>query len=143
MTGLESEVDRYSVNAWDLMGIRKGDGKTLDAADSGRTFTSRIASWSAVHRWFILLVSVVVIVLAFLSISLIGADTRDDDTGMGESGRGTDLLRERFNTAAARPQGVDRTRHEGVIFSSTSLVANDPLFKDAVESEILRIRDVP
>ena len=71
----------------------------MSSANTGQTFTARIAYWSAVHPWLIVLASVVVIVLAVLSIAFVGAELRDDDSGLGESGRGTELLIERFNAA--------------------------------------------
>ena len=115
----------------------------MGTPQTGQTFTSRIAYWSAVHRWLILAASALVIVLAVLSIGMVGADTRDDESGVGESGQGTDLLRERFNTAAATPETTSRTRREGVIFSSASLEVDDPRFRDAVDSTIQSIRELP
>ena len=114
----------------------------LSNARTGQTFTSRIAYWSAVYRWLIMLASVIVIVLAVLSIGMVVADTRDDDGGVGESGRGTDLLREWFNSASAAPI-ESRTRYEGMIFSNPSFNVNDSQFRDAVVSTVQSIRDVP
>jgi len=92
----------------------------------------------------IVLASAIVIVLAVLSIAFVGADLRDDDGGVGESGRGTELLRERFNTAPSVAQSEIRIRRrEGVIFSNPSLDANDPLFRDTVAATIQSIRDIP
>ena len=115
----------------------------LNSAIIGRSFTSRVAYWSASHRWLIMAASATVIVMAFLSIAFVGADTRDDDAGVGESGRGSELLGERFNSSAATTQPARRTRREGVIFSNPSLDAGDPLFRDTVASTIQVIRDVP
>ena len=84
----------------------------MRSSNTGRTFTARIAYWSAVHRWLIVLASAIVIVLAVLSIGFVGADIRDDDSGVGESGKGTELLRQRFNSAPTTPI-VSRTRREG------------------------------
>ncbi len=93
----------------------------MSSANTGHTFTARVAYWSAAHRWLILLAAAVVIVLAFLSILYIGAETRDDDSGVGESGRGSELLGERFNTPRYASRTTSSSRHEGVIFSSPSL----------------------
>lgn len=112
----------------------------LSSADAGQTFTSRIAYWSAVHRWLILLASAIVIVLALLSIVFVGADIRDDSGGVGESGLGADLVQDRFNSAPADPQEDGRTRREGVIFSNPSLDASDPLFRDTVVAVATGIR---
>ena len=113
------------------------------SANIGRSFTSRLAYWSASHRWLIMVASAIVIVLAVLSIGLVGSDIRDDEGGVGESGQGSELLRDRFSSAPADPQETKRTRHEGVIFSNPSLDANDPLFRDTVVSTIQSIRDFP
>ena len=112
---------------------------------SGLSFTARIAHWSAVHYWLILLASVIAIVLAVLSISMIGAEIRDDDGGgVGESGKGSKLMGERFTPSpSAIAEKVDRTRNEGIIFSNPSLDANDPLFEAAVNSVMATLREVP
>ena len=84
----------------------------LGSANIGRSFTSRVSYWSASHRWLIMAGSATVIVGAFLSIAFVGADIRDDDGGVGESGRGSELLGERFNSGTAIPQNAERTRRE-------------------------------
>lgn len=110
---------------------------------SGQSFTSRISYWSARHLWLIMAASIMVIVGAYLSIAFVGADIRDDDGGVGESGRGSELLGERFNSGAATTRNVNRTRREGVIFSNPTLDADDPLFRDTVASTVQMIRDIP
>ncbi|MDE0720864.1 MAG: hypothetical protein OSB75_09960, partial [Dehalococcoidia bacterium] len=108
----------------------------MSSTPPGLSFTARIAHWSAVHHWLILLASVIAIVLAVLSISMIGAEIRDDEGGgVGESGKGSKLMGERFAPSpSAIAEKVDRTRNEGIIFSNPSLDANDPLFEAAVNS---------
>ena len=115
----------------------------MDNANVGRSFTSRVSYWSAGHRWLIMAASAAVIVGAFLSISFVGADTRDDNGGVGESGKGSELLGERFNSGTATSQIVRRTRREGVIFSNPSIETDNPLFRNTVESTIQVIRDLP
>ena len=117
----------------------------MSSTPSGLSFTARIAHWSAVHHWLILLASVIAIVLAVLSISMIGAEIRDDDGGgVGESGKGSKLMGERFTSStSAIAEKVDRTRNEGIIFSNPSLDANDPLFEAAVNSVMATLREVP
>ena len=120
-----------------------GIGEILSSTNTGQTFTSRIAYWSGVHRWLIMLASVMVIVVAVLSIAFVGADIRNGDGGVGESGQGSELLQDRFNSASAASETHSHTRHEGVIFSNPSLDANDPLFRETVVSTIQSIRDLP
>ena len=117
----------------------------MGSTPSGLSFTGRIAHWSAVHHWLILLASVIAIVLAVLSISLSGAEIRDDEGGgVGESGKGSKLMGERFAPSpSAIAEKVDRTRNEGIIFSNPSLDANDPLFEAAVNSVMATLREVP
>ena len=117
----------------------------MSSTTSGLSFTARIARWSAVHHWLILLASVMAIVLAVLSISMIGAEIRDDDGGgVGESGKGSKLMGERFApSSSADAESAADTRREGIIFSNPSLDANDQLFKDAVSSVMATIREIP
>ena len=112
---MSSEFGRKSVDLVPSTEDRtsKGERWILDNANIGRSFTSRVAHWSARHRWLIMAASVAVIVGAFLSISFVGADTRGDDAGVGESGQGNELLHERFNSAPADTLETRRTRNEG------------------------------
>ncbi|MDA1128678.1 MAG: MMPL family transporter [Chloroflexi bacterium] len=115
----------------------------MDSGSTGQTFTSKIALWSAVHRWPMMAASAIAIMLAVLSIALVGSELRDDQAGVGESGQGSELLNERFNSGAANTETAEITRREGVIFSNPSLDADDPLFKDTVASTMQAIRDLP
>ena len=114
----------------------------MSSVATGSSFTGRIAHWSAVHRWLILLAAVLVIVLAVLAIGMVGTDTRDDEGGVGESGRGSELLNERFAPGPAF-ESTSHTRLERVIFSNPSLDANDPLFMEAVAAAVQTIKNVP
>ena len=115
----------------------------MSSANTGLSFTARLAHWSAVHRWITLLATVIVIVLAVFSIIAVGTETRDDDSGVGESGKGSALLNERFAADPSATQPARRTRREGVIFSNPSLDANDPRFVETVESAMQSFRDLP
>ncbi len=108
------------------------------------SFTARIATWSARHRWWVLLASAIVIVLAVLALMAVGTETRDDEEGVGESGQGQRLLEERFRSSAPS-EGEQRasTRNEGVIFSNPSLDVDDPLFRQTVETAMASIRSLP
>ena len=115
----------------------------MSSANTGLSFTAWLAHWSAVHSWIILLATVIVIVLAVFSIIAVGTETRDDDSGVGESGKGSALLNERFAADPSATQPARRTRREGVIFSNPSLDANDPRFVETVESAMQSFRDLP
>ena len=84
----------------------------MSSANTGLSFTAWLAHWSAVHSWIILLATVIVIVLAVFSIIAVGTETRDDDSGVGESGKGSALLNERFaaDPSAPSPPGEPDVR---------------------------------
>ena len=110
----------------------------------GRTFTSRIAIWSAAHHWPVLIASILVVVAAFFSIAIVGADLRDEsEGGVGESGEGSALLREAFQAEAAAAEPAERARQEGVLISNHSLNAADPDFRAAVAGIMEKVRAVP
>ena len=82
------------------------------------SFTARIAHWSAVHRWIILLATVLVIVLAVLAIGFVGTETRDDGGGVGESDEGSELLNERFAPDHYASESASHTRRASVILAT-------------------------
>lgn len=84
-----------------------------------------------------------VIVLAVLALGAVGTETRDDGEGVGESGEGSRLLDERFQTSAPAGEQTSSIRNEGVIFSNPSLDVDDPVFRQTVDSAIGSIRSVP
>lgn len=90
----------------------------------------------------LLAASVLVVTLAFLSISCVGAETRsDDEGGVGESGQGSALLRELFQSATAHT--TEDTRQDGIIFSNPSLEFGDTDFKATARSTLQDIRGLP
>tara|TARA_B100001179_G_scaffold128027_1_gene91771 strand:+ start:1015 stop:3225 length:2211 start_codon:yes stop_codon:yes gene_type:complete len=107
------------------------------------SFTARIAHWSAVHRWIILLATVLVIVLAVLAIGFVRTETRDDGGGVGESGEGSELLNERFASEPDASESASHTRHASVIFSNPSLNADSLAFKETVDSTMQAVRNLP
>ncbi len=116
----------------------------MSSAITGQTFTARTAIWSARHRWPVLAASIVVIALAFLAIVSLGAELRDEEEGgVGESGQGSALLRERFHTEIAATQASANTRQDGVIFSNPSVDVEDPAFRSTVASAMSAIRELP
>jgi len=107
------------------------------------SFTARIAHWSAVHRWIILLAAVLVIVLAVLAIRFVGTETRDDGGGVGESGEGSEILNERFASDRDASESASHTRRASVIFSNPSLNADSLAFKETVDSTMQVVRNLP
>ena len=117
---------------------------TVDGSDL--SFTGRMASWSARHRWWVLASSAVVIVLAMVVIIGIGTETRDDDEGVGESGKAVKLMDERFRLAPVQPAADEHriaTRTERLIFSNPSLNVDSPVFRSAVETTIQLLEALP
>ena len=110
---------------------------------AGLSFTARIAGWSARHRWPVLAASATVIFLAVVAIIAIGTDLRDDDEGVGESGKAVELMEERFRSEPV--PDVDRVprRTERLIFSNPSLQVDDPLFRSTVDTAIKDLRALP
>lgn len=78
--------------------------------------------------------------LAVLAIGFVGTDITDNGGGVGESGKASELLNERFAPDPAATQPATHTRRERLIFSNPSLDANDPLFMETVASTIQAIR---
>ncbi|MDA1348710.1 MAG: MMPL family transporter [Chloroflexi bacterium] len=111
------------------------------------TFTAGIARWSARNKWITLAASAVAIVLAVLSIMFVGTEMRDDDGGVGDSGKAYELRRERFKSAPApTPAPGERhvaTRLERLVVSNLSLDAEHTDFKRVVDGLIEKIRALP
>ena len=129
-------------------GRSSGDGGPQQGAANGLTlsFTARIAGWSARHRWPVLAASAVVIFLAVVAMIAVGTDTRDDDEGVGESGKAVKLMDERFRSAPVPPVDDEPRvprRSARLIFSNPSMDVDDPLFRSTVESTIKELRILP
>ena len=107
------------------------------------SFTARIAGWSTRHRWRVLAASAVFIFLAVVVMIAIGTETRDDDEGVGESGKAVKLMEERFRSEPVPDEPRVPTRTERLIFSNPSLEVDDPLFRSTVESTINDLRALP
>ena len=107
------------------------------------TPTARIASWSARRHWLVLAASVAVFILAMLSIIAVGTETRDDDEGVGDSGKASKLMRERFRSEPSSTEIRQPTRTEEIIFSNPSLDVDDSTFRSTVQAVVDELRDSP
>ncbi len=104
------------------------------SGESGLSFTGRIASWSARHKWWVVAGSVLVLVLAIFVMSSV--ETKElDYNGEGESGIGFDLVEDRFDVVAVPT--------EQLVFSSSSLSVDDPVFRSTVEGLVQDLRALP
>ncbi len=83
------------------------------------------------------------IVLAVLAIGFVGTETRDDGGGVGESGKGSELLNERFAPDRDASESAGHTRRASVIFSNPSLTADSLAFKETVDSTMQAVRNLP
>ena len=110
---------------------------------SALTVTARVATWSARHRWWVLTASLAVIAFAFVAIIAVGTETRGDDEGVGESGKGDKLLSERFRAEPSPDEVRMPTRTERIIFSNPSLDVGDPAFRTVVETTVQKVSAVP
>jgi len=65
-------------------------------ASGGKSFTSRIAMWSARHRKAVAIAWVLVVVVALGACSVMEANTDVDQAPPGEAGEAVDLFEDRF-----------------------------------------------
>jgi uncharacterized membrane protein YdfJ with MMPL/SSD domain len=100
------------------------------------SFTGRIASWSANHRWWVIATSAIMLILAVLASSTFEVKLLDDnDIAEGESGEAMRLLDERFGESGAPT--------EQLVFSHPSLDVSDPTYRSTVSDLIQELRDMP
>ena len=80
--------------------VKQDERSTLDT--STLSFTGRIAKWSARHRWWVIVASVLALVMAmFVSTALETKLLDDNEITEGESGEAIRLLDERFDDGGA------------------------------------------
>ena len=132
----------------DNTGLDNIEGPSLDQdrtskKNSGLSFTARIAAQSARYRWPTLAASVPMVVLAVLVIFGVGTVTRSDDEGVGESGKGSELMEERFASGPVPDEDQVPRRTERIIFSNPSLDAGDPIFESTVTTVVEEIASLP
>ena len=109
---------------------------TKPEGEYGLTFTGRIASWSARHRWWVIAASVLALVLAMFVSSAVGTKLLDDNAmAEGDSGKAIRLLDERFDDGGAPT--------EQLVFSNPSLDVDDPVYQATVERLVQELRVLP
>jgi len=104
--------------------------------------TARVAYLSARHRWIAVVLSIATFALALLALVTLGTEIRDGG-GVGESGRASDLLDERFSVPAPAETVVVPARTERIIFSNPSLDVDDPEFQATVDALTGEIWELP
>ncbi len=104
--------------------------------------TARMAYWSARHRWVVLLLSVAAIAMAMFAQMSLGTEILEGG-GVGDSGKGADLLVEHFDVAPAEGKIAVSGRTERIIFSNPSLDADDPAFQASVDTLTHAIQNLP
>ena len=104
--------------------------------------TARVAFWSARHRWTVVILSVAAMALALLALVYLGTEIRDC-CGVGDSGKGSGLLNERFDIPPLPGAVIVPARTERIIFSNPSLDTNDPEFQSTVDALTREIRGLP
>ena len=107
---------------------------SIDQRSENLTFTGRIASWSARHRWWVIAASVMVIVMAMFAMSSLETKTLDYN-GAGEAGAGADLIEDRFQFNSAPT--------EQLLFSNPFLDVQAPAYRSTVEGLVTRLRALP
>ena len=113
------------------------------ASGAKLTTTARIANWSARHRGLVLAASLVVFILAVLAMVAVGTETRGDDEGVGDSGKASELLHERFRSEPPSTETRQPIRTERIIFSNPSSDIDDSTFRNTVQSIVDELRDSP
>ena len=109
--------------------------KDTDTATNGLTPTARVARRSARHRWWVLAATVLTLVLAIVASGVYEPQIQDDDTPVGESGAGVDILDTKF------PHGSDAS--EALLFSHPELGVDDPSYRTRVEALVQELRALP
>ena len=113
------------------------------ASGANLTPTARVSNWSARHYLLVFAASLAVFALAVFAVAVVGTETRDDDEGVGDSGKASELLRERSRSEPSPTEARRPTRTERIIFSNPSLNLDDPTFRSTVQTVVDELRDAP
>ena len=104
------------------------------AGSGGLTFTGRIASWSARHRWWVIAASMMVIVLDMFVLSTMETKTLDYE-GEGEAATGAKLVKDGFQFNFAPT--------EQLVFSNPFINVETPAFRSTVQGLVSQLRALP
>ena len=96
------------------------------SSDEVRSFTARLAMWSARHRRAVALGWVLIVVVAMAGCSVISANTSIEQEAPGEAGKAAKLFKERFGVEEGEVREV-------VVFSHPSLTVDDPAYRETVQ----------
>ncbi len=107
--------------------------------------TARIAKWSARHRWWVVLASVLTIVVAMFVSSTVETRLLDGDAGgVGESQTAEVLLDQRFEADRVLQEDAEASgRIELLVITHPSLTVEDPEFRSKVEELTRELRALP
>ena len=112
-----------------------GYGPTsVDAGMSALNPIGRIAAWSAVHRWWVVAGSFLVLVVMMFVLNTVETQTLDYQ-GEGESAEGAALIIDGF--------GSSWEPTERLLFSNPSLDAQSPEYRSTVEGLVSELRALP
>ena len=123
-----------NANARKFRGTLKGAFEMGTADMPALSFTGRIASWSARHRWWVVAASAIFVVLAIFILNTVETKILDYN-GEGDSGKAADLITDRFDVVV--------TPTEQLVFSNPSLSVDDPVFRSTVEGLVQDLRALP
>ena len=107
------------------------------------SFTAQIAGWSAKHRWWVMAASTAGLILLILGMAVVGTETRGDGEGVGESGKGSKLLDERFDSGPPLGEDFIPSRRVRIIFSNPDLLVSNDSFKATVEQVSKEVQNLP
>ena len=115
----------------------------LKSQGQALAFTGRIATWSARHRWWIVIGSAVLVVLSMFIIIAVGTDTRDDDDAPGEAGQAQELKEDRLFSGGSTAAGPSQGPIEQLVFFNPSLEVDDPIYISTVQQVVEKIEALP
>ena len=114
--------------------VKRSDERNSDSLTP--SFTGRIASWSARHRWWVVAATVLIFVSAMLVSGTVETKLLDEsEFAQGESGEAVRLLEEQFG------DGGEPT--EQLVFSHPSLDVSDSVYRSLMVRLVQELRALP